>query len=175
MQAALETEAKGKAEAIRMRRNWKLMQPTLDLLLNMLLLEMLKLKIPSKSISFKLEMLRLRLMKNLRPNLLQLMLRSLLTVKRQQCKMLLKKAVLSLRLLIAKDALLSKNWQTPMKLLLSWEMSTNPLLLQRGSWNLSSTNREEILMRCPMKPGFQKTRLPELWLKLLVLLTSEFI
>merc|ERR1711915_605378 len=147
MQAALETEAKGKAEALKCRKSCKLMQLILDLRLSMLLQETQKPKIQSRSISFKLEMPRQRLMKNLLLNLLLLMPRSLLTERQLLCRMLLRRAVPSLRLLIASDALQSKSLQTQMRPLLILEMSTSPLLRQKGSWKLNSTNLGLILMK----------------------------
>merc|ERR1712228_516702 len=76
----------------------------LDLHLSMPLQEMQKPKILSRSINFKLEMPRQRLMKNLLPNLLLLMQRLLLIERLLLCRMHLRRAVLSLRLLIARDS-----------------------------------------------------------------------
>merc|ERR1719481_1798642 len=104
MQAALETESKGKAEA-------------------------------------------LRLMKNQLLNLLQLMPRLLLTAKLLLCKIILRRAVHFLRQQIARDVQLNRNLLIQMKHLLTWEMSTSPLLLLRGSLKQNLTNWGLILMR----------------------------
>merc|ERR1719233_2029795 len=77
MQCALETEAKGKAEALRMKRSLKLMLLTFPLHWSMPLLAMLRLKTQLRSISCKSEMPKSRSMKNLQLNLPLLMLRSL--------------------------------------------------------------------------------------------------
>jgi len=95
-----------------------------------------------KSISFKLEMPRQRLMKYLLPNLLLLMQRLLLIERLLLCRMHLRRAVLSLRLLIARDALQNRSLPTLMRPLLILEMSTSLLLLLRGNWKLNSTNLE---------------------------------
>merc|ERR1712228_1117333 len=126
------------------RRSCKLMLLILDLPLSMPLQEMQKPKILSRSISFKLEMPRQRLMKNLLPNLLLLMQRLLLIERLLLCKMHLRRAVLSLRLLIVRDALQNRSLQTLMRPLLILEMSTSLLLLLRGNWKLNSTNLELI-------------------------------
>merc|ERR1711915_193692 len=129
------------------RRSCKLMLLILDLHLSMRLQEMQKPKILSRSISFKLEMPRQRLMKNLLPNLLLLMQRLLLIERLLLCRMHLRRAVLSLRLLIARDALQNRSLPTPMRPLLILEMSTSLLLLPRGNWKLNSTNLELISMK----------------------------
>merc|ERR1719206_376646 len=54
-----------------------------------------------------------------------------LIAKLQLCRMHLKKVVHCWRLPIARDALPSKSLRIPMRHLQIWEMSTNPLLLQR--------------------------------------------
>merc|ERR1711915_2243 len=123
------------------RRSCKLMLLILDLHLSMPLQEMQKPKILSRSISFKLEMPRQRLMKNLLQNLLLLMQRLLL------CRMHLRRAVPSLRLLIARDALQNRSLPTLMRPLLILEMSTSLLPLLRGNWKLNSTNLELIWMK----------------------------
>merc|ERR1711915_494942 len=129
------------------RRSCKLMLLILDLHLSMPLQEMQKPKILSRSISFKLEMPRQRLMKNLLPNLLLLMQRLLLIERLLLCRMHLRRAVLSSRLLIARDALQNRSLPTLMRPLLILEMSTSLLLLLRGNWKLNSTNLELIWMK----------------------------
>merc|ERR550519_835287 len=108
MQCALETEAKGKAEALRMKK--KLEADAADLLL-----AMLRHKTQLRSISCKSEMPRSRLMKNLQLNLLLLMLRLQLIARLLLCRMHLKRAVLCWRLLIVRDVQPSKNLPTPMR------------------------------------------------------------
>merc|ERR1719474_2055345 len=100
-----------------------------------------------KRISNKSETLKLRLMRNLQLNLQLLMLKFQPTVRLPLCRMHLKKAVHCLRQQIVRDALQNKNWLTPMRHLQTLEMSTNPLLLQRESLNLSSISLELIWMR----------------------------
>merc|ERR1712029_1214803 len=133
MQAALETEAKGKAEALRMQK--KLQADAADLGLAL-----------EHAIAGNAETQN-TIKKYQLPNLLLLMPRSLLTERLLPCRMLLRRAVPFLRLLIARDALQSKSLQTQMRPLLILEMSTSPLLLQRGSWKLNSTNLGLILMK----------------------------
>merc|ERR1711915_1126769 len=129
------------------KRSCKLMLLILDLHLSMPLQEMQKPKILSRSINFKLEMPRQRLMKNLLPNLLLLMQRLLLIERLLLCRMHLRRAVPSLRLLIARDALQNRSLPTLMRPLLISEMSTSLLLLLRGNWKLNSTNLELIWMK----------------------------
>merc|ERR1719357_1523481 len=129
------------------KRSCKLMLLILDLHLSMPLREMQKPKILSRSINFKLEMPRQRLMKNLPPNLSLLMQRLLLIERLLLCRMHLRRAVPSLRLLIARDALQNRSLLTLMRPLLILEMSTSLLLLLRGNWKLNSTNLELISMK----------------------------
>merc|ERR1719282_399461 len=155
------------------RRSWNLMLLILDLLLSILLLAMLRPRPPSRSTSSRSEMPRPRLMVSPRPSLLLPMPRLLLTERLLLCRTALRRAVPSLRLLTDRDVLLSRNLLTPMRTLLTLAMSTSPLLLPEGSLSLNSTSSRAILMRCPMRLGFLKRRLPEPWLMLLVLLMSS--
>merc|ERR1719219_2206977 len=133
MQGALETESKGKAEALRMKEKLE----NLSWLLSMPMLALWKLREPSRSTRCKSEMPRSRLMMNLVPVLLPLMLRSLLTARLLLLRMPLKRPGLCSNKPIASAALWNKNLLTPTRLSLSCPIKTRPLLLPRGSWNLS--------------------------------------
>merc|ERR1719308_527241 len=136
MQAALETEAKGKAEALRMKK--KLEADAADL--GLALEHAIAGNAETKNTNNKSEMHRLRLMKNLLLSLLLQMPKLSLIAKLLPCKMLLRRVVHFLRQQIARDDQQSKSSLTPMKHSLIWEMSTSQLLLLRGSLKLSSTN-----------------------------------
>merc|ERR1719153_308021 len=111
MQAALETEAKGKAEALRMKK--KLEADAADL--GLALEHAIAGNAETQNTIKKSEMHRSRLMKNLLLSLLQQMPRLLLTAKQLLCKMLLRRAVLFLKQQIAKDVPQNKSLLTPMK------------------------------------------------------------
>merc|ERR1711962_1437480 len=100
MQAALETEAKGKAEALRMKK---------------------KLEADAADLSLALE------------HAIAGNAETQNTIKKYQLQV--------------RDALPNKNWLTQMRHLQTLEMSTNPLLLQRESLNLSTISLELIWMR----------------------------
>jgi len=64
MQSALETETRGKAEALRMKKKLESDVMDLDLLLRLPMLELLRLSPPSRSTRTRSVMLRSRLMRN---------------------------------------------------------------------------------------------------------------
>merc|ERR1711870_181109 len=133
MQTALEAEAKGKAEALRMRRSLKLMFLNLRLPLNMPMLPMLKHKRPSKSTMPQSGMPKPSLKQSRGQRKLPEMDFWLLSARPTPLRMLLKKPVLFLNNLTVLVVSLNKNFQTPMNNSQNSLAKTKQLLVPRGS------------------------------------------
>merc|ERR1719495_559387 len=146
MQAALETEAKGNAEALRKK---KLEADAADLSLALEHAIAGNAETQNTIKKYQLQVRDAQVKVDEESAAKSAAADAKVSADRKAAAMqnALEEAVHCLRQQIVRDALQNKNWLTPMRHLQTLEMSTNPLLLQRESLNLSSISLELIWMR----------------------------
>merc|ERR1719206_222773 len=116
MQAALETEAKGKAEALRMKKKLEADAADLSLALEHAIAGNAETQNTIKKYQQQVRDAQVKVDEDLQLNLQLLMLKFQLIARLQLCKMPLRKAVLCWKLQIARDVQPNKNLLTPMRL-----------------------------------------------------------
>merc|ERR1719206_667948 len=147
MQAALETEAKGKAEALRMKKKLEADAADLSLALEHAIAGNVETQNTIKKYQQQVRDAQVKVDEESAAKSAAADAKVAADRKAAAMQNALEEAVLCWKLQIARDVQPSKNLLTPMRLLQTLEMSTNQLLLPRGNWNQNSTSLGLIWMR----------------------------
>merc|ERR1711862_348047 len=147
MQSALETEAKGKAEALRMKKKLEADSGDLGLALEHAIAGSAETQNTIKK--YQLQVRDAQVKVDAESQAKSAAADAKVSADRKAAAMqnCLESPALCLRLPTDRDVLLSRSWLTPTRTSLTSPMSTSPLLLPEGSWSPSTTSFRATSMR----------------------------
>merc|ERR1719323_1188730 len=147
MQSALETEAKGKAEALRMKKKLEADAADLGLALEHAIAGNAETQSTIKKYQLQVRDAQVKVDTESQSKSAAADQKVQATARPPPCRTALRSPALFLRPLTDRDALPSRSWLTPTRTSLICPMSTSPLPPPAGSWSLSTTSSRATWMR----------------------------